>query len=190
MRMRVTGKNGCFESDYPPEVVLAMQRVGDVFEMAGARPPPGGDPNDPESLVEVTALRNALIVVRDRVRKSRGAEEYVYITSCWMPGEGREGTDLLAEGAGTMSGFHIHGDLFAVVGGYNKCVLQRIGLKRDGTGEIVEERDVRHLKHIDTDDWGRITIKKRRAAGDVEKWINALLRKLKKLDGEILVEFA
>ena len=190
MRMRVTGKNGCFESDYPPEVVLAMQRVGDVLEMAGARPPPGGDPNDPECVVEVTKLRDALLSARGTLSRVQGARKHVYITSYCEPGLAEGGNALLSEGTGGVYGFHMQGNLYGLDAGYDRCVLERIELKPDGTGEVVEEEDVRHLKHIATDDLGRITIKRRRAASDVEKWINALLRKLKKLEGEVVVEFA
>ncbi|MCA9099672.1 MAG: hypothetical protein KDA63_00890 [Planctomycetales bacterium] len=70
--------------------------------------------------------------------------------------------DMLTEGSGTVSGFTMDGCHCSISGGNGECYVNRYELNEDGTSRIVERIDVRQQKRISTDNWGDISISRRR----------------------------
>ncbi|MCA9252988.1 MAG: hypothetical protein R3E58_15090 [Phycisphaerae bacterium] len=185
MRLRFTNKAKRFETELPTDVADAMVNVGDVFEAAGARPWPDED-DDWDCVVDVERLREALADFRTKFREQQKEPAYVYLMSYRsLHGEGHTHPDY-----GGISGFRINGDPHFLRCGYEECTLIHSVIDADGKGRDVERRDVRHLSVIETDNWGPIYITKKKAQDSVQKWVAKVLRKLKPMEGDVVVEFA
>ncbi len=186
MRMRFTSEESSFEIDVPSEVAEMLERLADPFEFAGDKQWPEESGDDWGCVVSAGKLRQAFAQTRATVRASREDSEWVFTARARiMPG-----SDLESEGSGAIYGFRIDGQPHGLVLGLNQCTLEKVRILSDGTGEVAERHDVRDRDHIDTDDLGRITIKKHRAAGPTGKWVNKVLAKLKNMDGDVIVEVA
>jgi len=158
-----------------------MHAVSDIFGTVGS----SAADDDWQLIVDADRLREAFQHLRDHFREHSSLIPYTYSTRCRIPPY-----NMVSTGSGTIHGFRIGGQIHSLVAGYNKCLLKRCILRSDGSAEYVEEQDVKGLKYIDTDDWGRITITRRKSASDVEKWINTVARKLKRAKGELVVDCA
>jgi hypothetical protein len=185
-RMRFSCGECRFEVDVDSEVVLAMEEAGSVAELAGGRPWPEGSEAPFDYVASAERLREAFATIRRRVKATKREPDYIYLARARvMPG-----SDLEDDGSGAIYGFRIGGEIRGLDLGLNQCVLSHMRVRPDGTGEIVSQEDVRHLKYIETDDIGRITIRKRKAAGPVDKWIRKVLKKLQDMEGDVVVEMA
>lgn len=189
MQLQVTGMKGTVVCDMPGEIVLAMAQVNDVFIEAGARPVPGSDEGDGEYIVDCARLCGSLRAAGKQLSKEDDNAGYIYSFTHRIP-TAKGFPAAVASGSGRFRGFRINGVIHALEAGHELCVLEQWEVNEAGKGRCVMRGDVRHLSYIDTDDFGRIEIKKRRAVGEVSKWINSVVRKLKKLEGDVVVELA
>ncbi len=195
MQLRFTNNAIRFETDLPTDVVEAMEKVGDVFEAAGARPWPDED-DDWDCVVDVERLREALADFRTRVRKQNKEPAYVYMLS--RRKRIVEGEGYTHPTYGGVGGFTINGDYHCLDCRYEKCqltnlsALNRISANRDEyrANRDAHTEDVRHLSVIETENWGPIYITKKKAQSSVQKWVAKVLRKLKPMEGDVVVEFA
>ena len=161
-----------------------MDQVGDVFAMAGARPWPRESGMD--CVAPAERLRDAFATLRKRLRDRQQEPDYIYTARARVSLD----SDLVSEGSGSISGFRIAGENCSLDLGFNQCVLSRWRVRPDGMGEIVTTQDVRHLSYIETDDLGRITIGRKKAASAADKWIAKVLKKLQGMEGDVVVEVA
>jgi hypothetical protein len=153
MRLRFTNNAKCFETELPTDVGKAMEKVGDVFEAAGSRPWPDED-DDWDCVVDVERLREALADFRTKFREQNKNPVHVYMLS--FRKSDVEGKGYTHPTYGGVGGFKIDGDPHFLRCGYEECTLIHMEVNQDGTGRDVEQRDVRHLSVIETDNWGPI----------------------------------
>ncbi len=93
-------------------------------------------------------------------------------------------------GSGGIFGIRIDGERYGLTIMGKQCLLRHIRVRDDGEGEIVSEEDVGHLGYIDTDNMGRIRIKRKKVTDSVTKWINKVLKMLDGMEGDVVVEIA
>lgn len=182
--MRVTCGELQFTVDLPSKIVEGMASHGDPFEMAGARGWPEDDESDWDCIASAEKLTMAFSEVLAKI-KTDAEPHFVYIARARI-----RDTDLEDEGSGMICGFRINGEIHDLILGVDECTLEHILVQPDGKGKIESRKDVRHLSTIDTDDIGQIRIRKRKVAGDVEKWIKKVLKKLERMKGDVVVEVA
>lgn len=91
-----------------------------------------------------------------------------YIFGSAMPGQ------ISATSASGCGGMRIHGEIYAIEAGGDKCDLLKMTAKPDGKGEVVSIQDVRTLKWIDTDNMGRIEIRCRTRPSGLVRTLRAL----------------
>ncbi|GJM26015.1 MAG: hypothetical protein DHS20C16_24300 [Phycisphaerae bacterium] len=184
MKIRLTSAASQRELDIPSEVIDAMQIAGDVFEMAGATSLPGED-DDWDCIVEVERLRLSLSSLRKRAENNSADSLYVYETDFVDPK-----TNIRSRGGGRIGGIRIAGEIHRLKSGLDVCLLERLSIKPDGTGNVVAEIDLRGKAEIETDTYGVIKIRKKKAQSVVAKWVASTLRALKPMEGKVVVEFA
>jgi hypothetical protein len=75
-------------------------------------------------------------------------------------------------GTGGQSGFRLPGDedhFYCIWAGLNELRLEKMALAPNGTGKVVEERDLRGEKELMTSNSGRVQFRKRRAKTSLRK---------------------
>jgi len=77
-------------------------------------------------------------------------------------------------GGTSMGGIRIGGELYAIVGGLGKCILEKIELYPSGRGKVVESQDIRGRCRIETDNLGTIRIIRRKRPLNLDKAMKAL----------------
>lgn len=58
---------------------------------------------------------------------------------------------------------------YAIWAGLNECRLDKMAVRPDGTGEVVERRDLRGATELMTANCGRVRIRKRKAKTQLRK---------------------
>ena len=91
------------------------------------------------------------------------------------------------ESSGGSNGFKIGGVPAGIFSGFERCELTFYRVLDDGSTTVIEERDVRDQKEIQTDDWGVLKIIKRKARNQSDRWLNSLIKSLKEVEGEVTV---
>lgn len=182
MVLEFRAKNASFAVDIPSEVSEAMDTVRDFLGAAGAQE---STESEWACVVDCNRLQASLRNLKTHFQEHSETIPYIYRTSFVNPYTSRR-----SDGSGAIHGFRIKGVICTLWAGYDKCILERRKRMPDGTGKVVSREDVRHLEYLDSDDWGRIHISKRRATSAVVKWINSISRKLKTIEGDVVVELA
>jgi hypothetical protein len=88
---------------------------------------------------------------------------------------------------GATGGIRLIGDdthVYVLHTGFDKCLLERMVIRADGTGLVVERRDIRGETELLTQNWGRISIREVRARTDATRLLGGLRKFLKTLDSE------
>ena len=94
------------------------------------------------------------------------------------------------ESSGGSNGFKIGGVPAGIYSGFEQCDLTFYKVLDDGTTTVLEERDVRDQKEIQTDDWGVLKIIKRKARSQSDRWLTSLIKSVKGIEGEVTVSIA
>lgn len=66
--------------------------------------------------------------------------------------------------------------------GLNKLSLQQIKIRSDGTGRLVEEKDIRHLTELQTENCGLIEFRKIQANTSIRRFLQKINELLDKQD--------
>lgn len=88
---------------------------------------------------------------------------------------------------GGMSGIRLPGDsehVYVIHSGLNKCTLQKIGINNEGRGYIIETRDVRKVKKIETANMGMLSIRSRRAKSELRRALKDIVEFLDRTSGD------
>jgi hypothetical protein len=93
-------------------------------------------------------------------------------------------------GARAVSGLRIGGELFSIHGGIGRCVLRKVRVNELGRGENVSEKDIRHFSTLQTDNMGKLRIRRRTNLHHLERGLRRILKALRKLSSDcaIIVE--
>ena len=79
--------------------------------------------------------------------------------------------------AGGQSGFRMPGDedhWYVIWAGLNVLRLDKVAVQPDGTGKVVEQRDLRGEKELMTTNFGRVQFRKRRAKSSLRKGLQEM----------------
>jgi hypothetical protein len=118
-----------------------------------------------EATVPIGALGEAVQWIDDLLRDRPELLPHTYQFRCEnfvIGGQRIESTFS----TGGMSGFHLPGDeenWYSIKAGLDECRLDKMARQPDGTVRVVEQRDLRDVRELQTSDWGPIHIRKRRA---------------------------
>lgn len=161
----------------PPELAELVDRVDTAGPSCDL---PLGEPvqfDVEEVIQEVRRIRSVV--------KEHAGVSYNYKFGMFFMGE-----PPYEEGGGSVGGFKIGGIPASISARFEECDLQFYEVLHDGTTKVIETRDVRDQKEIQTDDWGVIKIIKRKARGSADQWLAKLIKKLEEMEGEVVICFA
>ena len=97
---------------------------------------------------------------------------YTYVFKCEYISVGEERIVIDQFSSGGQSGFRLPGDdehWYAIWAGLDECRLEKIAAQPDGTGQVVEERDLRSERELQTANSGLVQIRRRRAKTSLRK---------------------
>jgi hypothetical protein len=147
-----------------PDAIAAMADVPDFGE---------------EVRLPLGELRDAIEQI-DRFLRDRPEVlpyTYEFKTEYIVVGDQRIEFDEFSTGG--QSGFRLRGDeehWYAIWAGLDECRLDKMAVQPDGTGKVVEQRDLRGESELQTANCGRVQIRKRRTKSSLRKGL-AMIRK-------------
>jgi hypothetical protein len=93
-----------------------------------------------------------------------------------------------SSGSGMIGGIRIGGKLYSLEGGPGTCLLEEIGIDASGQGQVVKAIDVRSEKVIETENFGRITITKRKKRLTIHHQLKGLIAFLQQQEDEYITK--
>jgi hypothetical protein len=136
-----------------------------------------------EATVPLGALRDAAERVDDLLRDRPELLPHTYQFRCEnfvVAGQPIESTFS----TGGFSGFHLPGDdenWYGIKARLDECRLDKMARQPDGTVRVVEQRDLRDERELETSDCGPIKIRKRRAKSSLRSGLAEIREYLKSL---------
>ncbi len=124
-----------------------------------------------EATVPLSALRDAIDRIESLLRDRPELLPYTYEFKCesFVVNGQRIETNF---STGGMSGLRLPGDeenWYSIQAGLDECRLDKMALQSDGTVRVVEQRDLRDEREVQTSNLGPIRIRKRRTKSSLRR---------------------
>jgi hypothetical protein len=148
-----------------------------------------------EVTVPLDALRQAVEEIDSLLRDRPELLPYTYQFKCEYirvgPAEHHQYIRKDRFDTGGLSGFRLPGDdehRYAIFAGLNKLELTKMAVQPDGTGKIVEVRDIRGLRELQTADHGLMQFRRRRAKSSLRRGLGEIREFLSSVGGPDVVK--
>jgi hypothetical protein len=126
-----------------------------------------------EVCVPLSDLNSAIEQIDGLLRDQPDLLPYTYQTAHEMSFNDGQ-TVRFGFSTGGIGGIRLPGDedhWYFIRAGLNECRLEKMGMQPDGTVRVVEERDLRGERELQTANFGRIQIRRRRAKSTLRKGV-------------------